>query len=543
MDRLPQEIYDQIGTLLQGPGFDGPALATISRQWQAAIERCTFGCIYLRSNDLSRFDEVVRDSRRRYVKEIKYLIVLPTYGDEERCRFEREDDRRANDEAFTVAIHRLFHLLQFWDASKDGYLWLSIQDVYSPSDRPFLRCSSPLFDTACRGGMQPRGEEHSADADLWDWRHRYSFLRLLRPSVLPVVQVVCGFWTHLTTRNLCDRVPIEIATKLPNLRLVRWFMNDWSIRYLALRRIHRHDLAQAVAELLPQSLSLEDLSFQMPLPSHYWDYQNFSFGSLHPENFTRDTLSNAIRTATAHMRTLRRLHISGAIDKSLLWPGPTHAILEPYWQRLEHLKVTFSSRRPSGGHYFVDAHHPTQVIVLPSEVEVPPGYKQSEEEEAAAAMSFDVISEMHPAVQLDGLIWQPVDEVVPDDSLLPLIEAFGQACLQMPMLKSAELVTFVPAPTGLEENTGPESGQSNWGIWYFSPSTMARWPERMDPAFSEDIRKRRLIWDVKDWRPDADLRRLVGNIGREKYGEQLVEKFIDSWKSVGKNWFLQQPTI
>lgn len=264
MNRLPQEIYDHIGTLLQGPDLNLPALATISRQWQAAIERRTFGSIYLRSNDLDCFNEVVRNRRRLYVQEIKYLIVLPTYGDEERGRFEREHDRQANDEAFTVAIHRLFCLLQSWDISTVGTLWLSIEDVYSPSDHPFLRFSSSRYDGVRRGGMEIREGEDSAVTELWDWRYRYSFIRLLRPSTLPVVPVVSGLRTDVTTRNLCDRVPIEIASRLPSLRCGRWSMNYWSIRYLALRRTHRRDLAQAVAELLPQSSALEELSFQMP---------------------------------------------------------------------------------------------------------------------------------------------------------------------------------------------------------------------------------------------------------------------------------------
>ncbi|KAI1195513.1 hypothetical protein F5X97DRAFT_307889 [Nemania serpens] len=540
MNRLPQEIYDQIATLLQGPDFDRPALATISRHWQAAIERLTFSCIYLRSNDLVRFDEIVRNGRRRYVKAIKYLIVLPAYSDEVRCRFEREDDRRVNDEAFTVAIHRLFHLLQYWDAIRDGYVEFSIEDVYSPSDYLFLRCSSPLFDIKCRGGCEYGSDDDSTVTDLWSWRYRYSFIRLLRPSVLPLVPVVCEFRIHWITRNLCDRVPIEIAARLPNIRMGCWLMNDWSIRYLTVCRSHRRDLAEAVAELLPRSSSLEDISFIIPLP-FYCDYQNFSVGSLHPEDSTRDSLSNAIRTATAKISTLRRLKINGAIDKSVFWPGPTHAVSEPYWQNLEHLTVRFSPRRPSGGHYFVDPHYPTQGMFMPSEAEVPPGYKQTEEEEAAAATSFSVVSECDPIAELGN--WRWVVEVVPDDSLMPLIEAFGQACLQMPMLKAADLSTIVPAPTGLNRNSSPVSGRSLWGIWYFSPGTMEHKPEWMDPAFSEDIHRRRLIWDVKDWRPDADLQSLLGNIGREKHGEELVEKFIDSWKSVDKDRFVQEYTI
>ncbi|KAI1110407.1 hypothetical protein F5Y14DRAFT_428988 [Nemania sp. NC0429] len=342
--------------------------------------------------------------------------------------------------------------------------------------------------------------------------------------MLPEVLIVRELWTKCMTRNLCDRVPVEIAARLPNLLSGRWVMNDWGIRYLGLRQTHRRELAQAVAEFLPQSSSLRDLSFQMPVSHLYSDYQNFSFGTLHPENLTLDTLSNAIRAATAHMSTLRRLQITGVIDKSLLWPGPTRALSEPYWQNLEYLHVTFSSRRPSGGHYFVDAHNPPQELVPRSHLDVPPGYKQSEEEEVAAVASFSIGAELCPSVDLDGQTWQPVDEVVPDASLKPLIRAFGQACLQMPMLKSADVVTIIPVP---RESNG-NGGSSRWGVWYFSPGTMHPRLEWLDSAFSEDTHDRRLIWDVKDWRPDADLRRLLGKIGDDKYGGRLVEKFVKS---------------
>ncbi|CAJ2513905.1 Uu.00g020240.m01.CDS01 [Anthostomella pinea] len=143
MDRLPQEIYDEIGALLHDPAFCRPALATVSRQWQIAIERQTFRNIRLRSTDLGCFQQIVQHRRRRYVNAINYLIVLPGYSDEKRRQFEREDDRRANDEVFTTVVHRLFHRLEHWDVSKDGFIKFCLRDVYSSADHAFLRRSSP----------------------------------------------------------------------------------------------------------------------------------------------------------------------------------------------------------------------------------------------------------------------------------------------------------------------------------------------------------------------------------------------------------------
>lgn len=110
MDKLPQLIYGEISSLLQDPAFDKPALAAISRPWP--LNDTTFRKLRLRSTDLDHFQDIVHYGRRRYVNVIDYHIILPAYSDDVRCRFEREDDRQANDKVFTSAIHRRFHSLE-----------------------------------------------------------------------------------------------------------------------------------------------------------------------------------------------------------------------------------------------------------------------------------------------------------------------------------------------------------------------------------------------------------------------------------------------
>ncbi|KAJ2891387.1 hypothetical protein MKZ38_000513 [Zalerion maritima] len=526
MNRLPQDIFDEIAALLQSPDFDGPALATISRQWQRAIERHTFRNIRLRSTDLDRFQDVVQQDRRRYVHAIDYLVILPTYGGEERCRFEREVDRQANDEAFTAAIYGLFYRLESWDVSKDGHIRLYLRDIYSNADHPSLRrsCSSRELKNFLR---VDRTRRSNLTVDLWRWRFRYSYLRLLRASELPLVPIVNSFYTCATTRNICDRVSIDMAARLPNLREASWRMNDWEIRYIALRRAHRHDLAQAVTEVLPRSSVLQSLTLFIS-SACLWA-PDFSSGTLDLGNSTRDTLSDAIRTATGGMSTLRELWIAGTIDGSLLWPGPAHAVSHPYWQNLEYITVNFDARRPSGGCYFWNS----QVAIRgPLEAEVPPGYGLSEEEDAEAAMRFSPIGHLDG----DGLNHETAPD---DDSLVPLIEAFGKACLQMPKLQSAELSSLIPAPVELEPGT-MRHGRCRWGIWYLSPGTSLHVrTEEMDPVCSEDIHQRRLFWDVREWRPNTELQNLLRDIGSKRYGTDLVEKFIDTWSTVGKEMWLQ----
>ncbi|KAI1078123.1 hypothetical protein F5B20DRAFT_549409 [Whalleya microplaca] len=524
MDRLPQLIYDEISSLLQDPAFDKPALATISRPWQAVIERHTFREIRLRNTDLDRFQEIVHYGRRRYVNVINYQIILPAYGDDVRCRFERENDRRANDEVFTTAIHRLFHSLKTWDVHKDGYITLRLEDVYSSSDHPSLRHSSPSFKWSDILRLH-RDWDTDCNVDLWSWRWQYSYLRLLHPSKLPAVPVVASFFIPHITRHICDRVPIDIAARLPSLRVGDWRMNDWEIRYIALRRAHRRDLVQAVTEVFPRLSVLRSLTLHMS-SMFFWN-PNFSVGTYPPGESTVDPLSDAIRTATAGISTLRDLTISGTIDGSIFSPSLPYDLVEPYWQNLEYLTVHFETGRPSGGHYFWDpqqaARGPNHEELLPiSETEVPPGYGPNEEEDAEAAISFSLRGQrdFDPRVR----------EVHPDDdSLVPLIEAFGRACLQMPALKRAELATVIPVPPGPNTARSGEN-KSPWGLWYFSPGTPpGANPLEMHPAFSEDIHHRRLFWDINGWRLDMDLQTLLRSIGSERYGKYLVERFVDTW--------------
>ncbi|KAI1176123.1 hypothetical protein F4777DRAFT_547870 [Nemania sp. FL0916] len=170
MDRLPQEIYYEIGAFLKGPDFDLPALATISRRWQAVIERQTFRTIYMKSTDLDSFQAIVQGDRRQFVHTICFTVILPSHGLERQYCFERDNDRRVNDEeAFSVAMHDLFHILKSWDVTKHGHVMFGLKDVYSQTDGTL----SPLSVT-----------------DIGRWRHRYSYIRLLRPSALPLVPVV-----------------------------------------------------------------------------------------------------------------------------------------------------------------------------------------------------------------------------------------------------------------------------------------------------------------------------------------------------------------
>ncbi|KAI0836210.1 hypothetical protein F5Y06DRAFT_274525 [Hypoxylon sp. FL0890] len=547
MDSLPHHIYYEIITLLDGPAVQRPVLATISRRWQMAIERQTFRHISLESSDLDHFKKIVRHDRRRYSRQIEYKIVLPAYSDGDRGRFERENDRRANNEAFTAAIHDLFHILKSWDVDRDGSIELSIRDAYSTADHEFLRQSHSNF--GGHGKVNLAGFKRPDDGsphglDLWSWRYAYSYLDLLQSSALPTVPVIWSFRVRPMTRRISPCALFDIMAKLPGLFKVHLMIKDYEVRYAAFRRSLRYQLAQTILNVLPTLSAVEELELHM-FDLAFW-CSAWGATNLIQDDATSDPLCNAIRAATGQSRTLKRLKVWGVMDGSLLWPGPDRTLSEPYWQSLEHIAIRFSMRRPSGGCYFRvlnPVRNDTEYIpeyIAPLPTELPPGHGHSEEEDAEAARRFSLPHHF-------GCDDIRSSNVVPDDdSLVPLIEAFGRACLQMRSLESAELTTRIPV--SFETDTGETLwSQSLWGVWYVSPgarsvreSGLSFWgPDHLSPAFFENPEQGRLLWAVKDWRPSIELSSLLRDIGRDRYGTQLVEKFLDCCNTIWKEATLE----
>ncbi|EON63416.1 hypothetical protein W97_02643 [Coniosporium apollinis CBS 100218] len=120
MDRLSLEILAIIVSYLNPSDFI--EYVSVSRQWQFAIERYTFRSLRLKSDDYDFFTRVCSDSHRAAaIAELEYDVILPAYSDEQCAKFESEKDEKANNEAFTNAIKRLFETLHLWgNPSNDG---------------------------------------------------------------------------------------------------------------------------------------------------------------------------------------------------------------------------------------------------------------------------------------------------------------------------------------------------------------------------------------------------------------------------------------
>ena len=227
--------------------------ATVSREWQSAIERRSFSTLYLNQLRLADFAHIVTGPRRRAVRHLRFDIVLDAYTTEMRGRFETQEEQERNNEIFTEAIQTLFNHLSSWrpqDVIETG-IELSLQ-AYSPSDPSYMK-QGTLMDRLgkARHGIGGR--------DLLAKRFQSSFLQLVTSNtnttslqdLLPVV-------SYITKLEIVDSGPTGarelrrfwpasaflIASKLPRLLNIAFNLWDTEKKDLNLRKRARDGIEQ-----------------------------------------------------------------------------------------------------------------------------------------------------------------------------------------------------------------------------------------------------------------------------------------------------------
>lgn len=556
MERLPQEIHDSIATFVwwlerqdrQSPRIRLSRLAPLSRRWRSAIERQTFLILKISSNDLVDFAKLVQGSRRRYLRTLWFEVILPDYQDA-KDRFEREPDRRANDEVFTTAFLNLFDMLSSWNRSVDGTLALRISGVSAPSDK--WDPQKPRY----RIGIEPSQGPVDAHGrrDLEHRRYEHSYLCLLRPQDLAAVTVVGSFYVDaaqgFSGRRLAPRVVPDLTAKLPNNRHASWAVCDNSRGYPALRRQLRREFAHSLVKNLSKDSGLEWLTIRSPEnrflddrwpPPDLRDEDEGAAGHYH------DPFSVAIREVTGKWNTLKHLVLSGTFDTSLFWPISQQTVVVPFWQGLTVFDVTFDMVCVSGGWYFdslrdvgdlPDRHAPHATAM-------PPGYGETEEDDINAALHYSDISE----TARNGYIMGNYRTEPRRDALTPFISAFGRACQQMPLLKRACLVTSAPRLVEHERITRPTTDDGMWGVWFFLPGevpprhrNLGRILDAYDPMFFQKdvVARRRVVWDVASWSPGSELQELLGSIGQTGDDGEALQLFVDSFAAAGKAFAIE----
>lgn len=232
MHQLPQELISHIATFIEREDdqshlpFDQrvrtpsklPLYATISRQWQYAIERLTFPEIWLKSTDLDYFSETMVAHRRRSLAVLHYTIVLPTYEKAKRAKFETPDDQRVNNECFSDAIHGLFRLIKLWE-NPEG------QDTPLPTQVICLNLYEPY--SRMDYGSEKHRKDNGERYDLWEHRYEHSVLRLLHPEDLPSLSSIWELSGNLHFfRSIEPRSIAAILAKLNYLHSVMISLKD-----------------------------------------------------------------------------------------------------------------------------------------------------------------------------------------------------------------------------------------------------------------------------------------------------------------------------
>ncbi|KAM7189737.1 hypothetical protein V8F33_009876 [Rhypophila sp. PSN 637] len=149
MDKLPFEILDQILDELIKTGPNGQRLeiaryATVSRRFQAAIERRTFRNIRVDSDDLYDFEQILSPrgltphlsrssyhlNRRQAIRELNYETILPPLGFAEKREWKFQDHSRMPKDPsqqikryeaiFTDRMERLFTFRSTWTELSQG---------------------------------------------------------------------------------------------------------------------------------------------------------------------------------------------------------------------------------------------------------------------------------------------------------------------------------------------------------------------------------------------------------------------------------------
>ena len=240
-----------------------PPFATISRQWQYAIERRTFRSLSVKSTELPYISSLIIRHRRGVLANLTYRIVLPTYDDDACAKFENEVDKRFNNVFFTEAIHGLFRLLKSWEEesgkrNQDGSwshtrpISLDFAQVYSPMDRKH------------RGAEKYKKDRRLHDVgrryDLWEHRYEHSFLQLLETQDLPVLSRILDLQASINyPRAMEPRSIVAIAAKLSDLKSITWELNDDEKKYVQLQQDNRYGmprLEKSLFRVLPGKLLL-----------------------------------------------------------------------------------------------------------------------------------------------------------------------------------------------------------------------------------------------------------------------------------------------
>ncbi|KAJ9668200.1 hypothetical protein H2201_001629 [Coniosporium apollinis] len=274
--------------------------------------------------------------RAAAIIELEFDVILPAYSDDLCAKFESEKDKKANNEAFTNAIKRLFETLHSWENSgndgadkKRGRPIILSLGAYSPTD--------PRFREA---GARP--------GDLKEQRYEDSFLAVLNPDELPSIERIVRFVCCKGSRKMDAATAAAIASKFPALEGVYWDLEDAAFP---------GSFAQALSSFRPSNLKSFRLHFPFTEPRN----ENFVIPSAVPPTCSPndDPLSSALYDVSL-LPNLEIFSLSGPIAVSPALFEPAFSIAKnntsdtspPMYPKLQEFSLELSRTTPSGDWLF-----------------------------------------------------------------------------------------------------------------------------------------------------------------------------------------------
>ncbi|CAH0044917.1 unnamed protein product [Clonostachys solani] len=527
MDTLPHEVIEHIISFLV-PNLVEPVrepyerasrsrpnvrlltpVATTSRRMQAAVERWSFRHIKIKSDELPEFSKLFTPSRRASLASLTFTVILPSYDANAAIRAESPEDRAANDEAYTQAIHSLFNLLSEWETEDPDLprrLSLDVNHPESPSDRPWPSKYAPW-----------NANSVTDWSTIHEGRYLHSYISLNRPETLPVLQRVKRLSMlrpeeRYAYRNARPTVPVFLAMKLPNLEEFNFSVDDDEKRFPQIRKQNREEIANLMQGLSLPSLRRVDFDFTL---RRFRD-ELATPQALHEEGDT-DILSSTVHNfALSH--NLMDLTLTGVFDITLLRPLETMGATP--WPSLQFFDIHLHINTPSGGWYFIprplEAHAYAHMAANNIHAN-PPGVADGAEGDPSN-LHNEIFSFVREARYSHLTPVRVFRGEVNKSTMVPFVNAYADALTQMPRLKSSML--------GCQIEDDTYDGEPGWFTFaYFAPCGSAR----KDPTIQvcPNCRRgttRELVTWLLGWTPSEALMDKFRSLQIDTYPEPLVEK-------------------
>ncbi|ROW02449.1 hypothetical protein VMCG_06106 [Cytospora schulzeri] len=310
-----------------------PVYATVSRQWQYAVEVQAFSHIKLKSTDLSTFETIFSEPRRRAaLRKLDFCVCMPSYGDTPRLHAD-------NEEAARNAISSLLGLLAEWEHDGMGSFQLYIH--FNLDDNLLYDSDGPSYQ-GYFGGSSSATRRYISLGDDGERLPLVQLVSSLRLGVYP------GMILHPTA--LC-----QLAGAFPRLDNLDFGYYDPAVKRRDMRREHRLALANGLKGLRDRLPKLKRLRIERTGAE---DPRNHSFAASSAAVDDRETgvdpLCEAIRELS--QGTLSDLELINILISPDLFRSGRNAGSEQAdttsWPHLQHLRIVSGLLAPSGEWYY-----------------------------------------------------------------------------------------------------------------------------------------------------------------------------------------------